>query len=230
MVITLTDSGTKEGTSDDVKLYIPVNPEKIKYRGAARFQEYTIIGLGDAKTPAGEEISSIGWECFFPGEELKSQPYVKKWKAPKTIHNQLEKWKQKGTKLKLNITESPFSLWVYIDTYEAEESGPHGTMYYTIEFSKAITISVEKVAKKATTTKKTSGTSRSSKKTTTKKHTIKSGDTLWGISKKYYKDGSKWKKIYNANKSTIENAAKKRGFKSSNNGNRIWPGTVLKIP
>ena len=96
---------------------------------------------------------------------------------------------------------------------------------------KAITVSVSsvKATKKKTTVKKTTGTARSTKKTT-KKHTIKKGDTLWSISKKYYKKGDKWKTIYNANKTTIENAAKKRGYKSSNNGNRIWPGTVLKIP
>jgi LysM repeat protein len=71
------------------------------------------------------------------------------------------------------------------------------------------------------------------KKTTAKKkntYTIKNGDTLWSISKKYYGTGSKWKTIYTANKSTIENVAKKHGKKSSSTGHWIWAGTKLTIP
>lgn len=230
MVITLTDSGTKKGTSDDIKLYFPVNPEKIEYKSAAHFQKYSLIDKGEVQVPNGEDISSIGWECFFPGEKLKNAPYVSKWKNPSGLHNQIEKWRKNGSKLKLNITTSPFSLWVYIDTYEAKLEGPHGNIYYNIEFTVAIDIVVEKVAKKSNSTNKTTGTDRTSKKTSAKKHNIRSGDTLWGISKKYYKDGNKWKKIYNANKSTIEKAAKKHGKKSSSNGHWIYPGTVLKIP
>ena len=64
----------------------------------------------------------------------------------------------------------------------------------------------------------------------TKSYTIQKGDTLWGISKKFYGNGNKWETIYNANKKVIEDAAKKNGKKSSSNGNLIYPGTKLVIP
>lgn len=66
--------------------------------------------------------------------------------------------------------------------------------------------------------------------TSSKTYTVKKGDCLWKISKKFYGKGSQWKKIYKANKSTIEKAAKKHGRKSSSNGHWIYPGTKLKIP
>lgn len=66
--------------------------------------------------------------------------------------------------------------------------------------------------------------------TSGKSYTIKSGDTLWNIAKKKLGNGARWKEIYNANKTVIENAAKKRGKASSSNGHWIWPGTVLTIP
>ena len=49
-------------------------------------------------------------------------------------------------------------------------------------------------------------------------HTVRTGDNLWKISRRYYGSGKNWKKIYEANRSQI----KKPEF--------LEPGTVLKIP
>lgn len=225
MVITLTESSSQKGTKD-VKLYFPVNPEKMAYSGATYYQEYVILDKGPVKFPSGNEISIINWESFFPGEALQRQPYVTKWQSPNALHKQLETWRTKGTKLKLNITGTPFSMWAYIDSYKPVAEDSYGSLYYTIEFSQAITVSISSTKKK----NQTSGTARVSKTSTQKKYTVKKGDCLWNIAKKYYGSGTQWKKIYNENKTTIENAAKKHGKKSSNNGNLIYPGTVLKIP
>lgn len=61
-------------------------------------------------------------------------------------------------------------------------------------------------------------------------YTIKKGDCLWNIARKFYGNGSKWTKIYDANKTVIENTAKKYGKKSSSNGHWIYPGCKLIIP
>lgn len=84
---------------------------------------------------------------------------------------------------------------------------------------------------KTTATKTTTRTTTKSTTTANKKnYTVVNGDTLWGISKKFYSDGSKWQKIYDANKSTIEAEAKKHGKASSSNGHWIWAGEKLVIP
>lgn len=82
------------------------------------------------------------------------------------------------------------------------------------------------------TTTSTSTTPRDNgnKSSTSTTYIIKSGDTLWHIAKKFYGDGSLWKKIYDANKSIIESTAKKYGYSSSSNGNWIFPNTTLTIP
>lgn len=64
----------------------------------------------------------------------------------------------------------------------------------------------------------------------TKSYTIKKGDTLWAISKRFYGTSSKWETIYQANKKVIEDAAKKHGRKSSSNGHWIYPNTKIIIP
>ena len=69
-------------------------------------------------------------------------------------------------------------------------------------------------AKTATVT--TERTATTAPKTTT--YTVKSGDTLWGIAKKYYGNGAQYTKIYEANKSKIKNP------------NLIYVGQVFTIP
>lgn len=53
-------------------------------------------------------------------------------------------------------------------------------------------------------------------KTTT--YTVKSGDCLWNIAKKYLGDGSRYTEIYNLNKDKIKNP------------NLIYTGQVLTLP
>mgnify|MGYP003291564938 CR=1 FL=1 len=107
MLITISDSKTK--------IYIPVNPEKIAYSGAAYFREYDILNKGPVKVPNGKELTMIGWESFFPGYKLtKNLLYDKFLVTPSYIHNKIESWKNNGTKLKLNITGTPFNLSVNI--------------------------------------------------------------------------------------------------------------------
>ena len=87
---------------------------------------------------------------------------------------------------------------------------------------------------KTPTTTSTSNENRQSEspiqKSETKTHPVKPGDCLWNIAKYYYGSGAKWKTIYNANKTAIENDAKKHGRQSSQEGHWIYPGLVLTIP
>lgn len=52
-----------------------------------------------------------------------------------------------------------------------------------------------------------------------KKYTVVKGDCLWNLAKKFYGDGSKYTKIYDANRNII-----------GSNPNLIYPGQVLTIP
>ena len=74
---------------------------------------------------------------------------------------------------------------------------------------------------KQTTTTKTATVTKERAATTAPKattYTVKKGDTLWGISKKFLGNGAKYNLIYNANKGKIKNP------------NLIYVGQVLTIP
>lgn len=209
-------------------LRIPLLPEEITGNtGDGKFVTYDIMGKGEVAIPTGVGLAKVGWESEFPGKD---------WPVPSMIrgtnegasyyHSLLRKFKRDKTVLNLMVTGYPINMDVYVSSYTYKASGPFGNISYEVEFTecKDIVIKTSTVASstKSSTTKRTT--------TETKTYVVKSGDTCWGISLKYYKNGLEWPKIYKANKEIIERTAKKHGKSSSDNGWWIYPGIRLVIP
>ncbi len=98
----------------------------------------------------------------------------------------------------------------------------YGGCSFTMEITEIRVAKTPLVVKKKNKKKTKSGTKqvtkKSKKNTTVKKYTVKRGDTLWAIAKKYYGNGASYPKIVNVNKDKIKNP------------NLIQIGWVLKIP
>jgi len=103
---------------------------------------------------------------------------------------------------------------VITDFSRDQFGGEPGDIYYQITFAqwRRQIIRIEKAAAKP-------APKREELPETPTTYTVVRGDSLWKISKKFYGTGSKWRTIYNANRSLI-----------GGNPNLIHPGQVLKIP
>lgn len=211
-------SGTRE-------IRIPLLPEELEFpSGDTVGISYEIMGLGEVVIPSGTELGGYVWKSAFPGEQRKNDPMIRgSWIDPKTYDSILKDWKQNGTKLNLLVTGYPINADVYLKKYNGTATGAFGDISYEIEFMEAreIVVTTTKVQQTTTTTRPA---------TTSTTYTIKKGDNLWSIAKKFYGAGSKWGVIYNANKDIIEKTAKKHGKKSSDNGHWVYPGVTLTIP
>ncbi len=129
------------------------------------------------------------------------------------------------------------NLLVSLENYTIEENVDNGfdvmidftfKQYKEYGTVKKIIVNTEQPAVVQTPEKpaETSATTQSK----SEDYVVKSGDCLWNIARAKYGNGSKWKTIYEANKTVIEDTARKYGKKSSSNGHWIYPGTKLIIP
>lgn len=130
-------------------------------------------------------------------------------------------------------------LNVSLEGYDMKESADNAyDITVSLKFKEYVTYGTVKktiINKPQTNSANTSATKKPVQTTVkpasqNKTYKVVKGDSLWKISRKFYGVGSKWKTIYNANKTVIENTAKKYGKKSSSNGHWIYPGTKLIIP
>ena len=208
------------------EIRIPILPEEIAVSyGDGTFVTYDIMNKGEVAEPTGVGLTEVSWKSEFPGSYRTDTSMLHgKRQSPQAYIQIIKSWLNNGTPLNLLVTGYPINTDVYVKGYSENVSGAFGDVPYEIRFIEKKDITIKK------TTVKTAA--KSTKRTTTKttKYTIKKGDTLWGIAKKFLGSGTKWELIYNANKTIIEQTAKKYGRSSSNHGNWIWPGVTLTIP
>lgn len=222
---------------NDKKVYVvPVLPEKIKVTVKGQTTSIDIDKFGEVLHKGKRDAITISFTSFFPA--LYGANYCsclkKEFKEPKKWHSWMIALENAANPCHFVLEGSPFAINMYADitSYSGtEEGGDVGTITYTVELKEHRKPTVSTYKKKAKKpAKKTNSGKRTNNKAKTRTYTIKKGDCLWNIAKKYYGSGSQYTKILNANKSVLDKAAKKHGYSSCRNGNLVFPGTKITIP
>ncbi|MCR0203734.1 LysM peptidoglycan-binding domain-containing protein [[Clostridium] innocuum] len=218
-------------------LKLVVNPASIEFTDVQNNQQINLLEVGTALLLGNRGLIGTTLESFFPSSE---SPFYKRHggtRTPQECKALIKKWKDKGMIVRLIISDMDINLAMAVNSFSTTHREGDDDIYFSLELIEYKTLNVPTV--KVSTKVKSSITKRpatSSKKATSsgsssgRSYTIKGGDTLWAIATRYYGSGTQYMKIYNANKSTIESAAKAHGFSSSQNGHWIWAGTTLTIP
>lgn len=218
-------------------LKLVVNPASVEFTDVQNNQQINLLEVGTALLLGNRGLIGTTLESFFPSSE---SPFYKRHggtRTPQECKALIKKWKDKGMIVRLIISDMDINLAMAVNSFTTTHREGDNDIYYNLELIEYKTLNVPTV--KVSTKVKSSITKRpatSSKKASSsgssggRSYTIKGSDTLWAIATRYYGNGAQYMKIYNANKNTIESAAKAHGFSSSQNGHWIWAGTTLTIP
>lgn len=205
---------------------LPVNPfEDITVKAQGDNKQYNIVDLGEITVIGKRKLKEISIKSLFTGNvypfSTTSSPL-----SAKTYVDNIYALMDKSAPARLIITGdgTDINLLCSIESFEpSQHFGETNEYYYTLslkEYREPVVKRVQIIAKAAAAPKVQANTQpvRATKAPSTKTYTVKSGDCLWNIAKKYYGNGSQYTKIVNANKSKIKNP------------NLIYPGWVLVIP
>ena len=202
---------------DDKDIFrFPVLPSAINVQDYAITNDSNITGLGDVTVFGGKGLRTIEISSFFPNPK-KKYPFVSYTDYPKQYDcvNKIKKWMDKGEVLRFIVTGTEINFQVRITDFEYSEQDGTRDVYFTINLKeyRKIKISSTTPKKKKTDNKDRTDTKETDNKPKQKTYTVKSGDTLYDIAKKYYGKGSDYKKIIEKNKSKYPSLAKSTTLK-----------------
>ena len=209
----ITFNGEKE------KIRLPVLPEKVKISMGTNDQSVDVAGLGEILIAQSRKATEFSFSSFFPAAAFPgiAVQYVTK---PSALRDKLIEWKNSDKPVHLIITGLDIDVYCRITKFiPTEEGGDVGTVHYDISFKeyrepKVRQVKVEISTKTATVQQNTARTDNTTPALT---YTVKKGDCLWNIAKKFLGSGAKYMTIFNLNKGILKNP------------NLIYPGQVLRL-
>lgn len=223
-------------------LTFPITPSKLSIKVGSNNKVVNLIDEGDINILKSPSLIEVEFEARFP---MRNYPYSRSVDSFHNYYDFIKSLKEDKKSFRFIVARSTpngnrtwdTNLLVALEDFEIVEDADEGDdvlITFKLKQYKPYGITTIQVKQQSTTPTTTSTSDKprdtGNKGSKSETYTIKSGDTLWAIAKKFYGDGSKWKKIYEANKSVIESTAKQRGYKSSSNGHWIFPNTKLTIP
>ena len=175
---------------DSLRLPVPV--QEVSVKSGTDINTISLAKGGELGIFAGKKLDTISFSSFYPATERSYCQYP-------------------GNPVRFIITETDINKQFLVDSFEKTyKINGRGDLYFSLSLVEYKEIVIPQIA--PANTNKAPTKTPTSKRPTDKKenkgsktHIVKRGDTLWGLAKKYYGDGSKYMKIANANKDKVKN-------------------------
>lgn len=195
------------------QITLPVTPESFEVSCGRRTETVNIHAVGDVNLPGGLALGSIKISCLFPAQPY---PFALDSGDPYGYVNAIKKLIQKAKPVRFIVSGTGVNERVLIEDIAYGERDGTGDVYATItmrgyrEVGAAQTMAVLGVS----TTRSAGSGSVGSQQS----YTAVYGDTLCGICRKYYGDGS------------YTLAKKLADYNSRPDPNILYVGDILRIP
>ena len=215
-------------------MLLPVAPSKLNINIDNKNKTLVLINDGEVNILKKPGLTDISFTALLPQVKYPFAVYKGKFEKADAFLDKLEQ---------LKVSQKPFqfivsrtfpsgkllfdtNIKVSLESYKILEDVKNGfdvnvevkLKQYRDYGTKTVNVTIKQDKPVATVQNTRPADTSPAPKTQPKTYTVKKGDTLWGIAKKYYGNGSLYTKIFNANKGVIKNP------------NLIYVGQVFTIP
>ena len=219
----------------------PITPAELNMSQGTNNEVVNLINEGDVNILKSPALKEIEFEARFP---MRKYPYSRDVEDITTYMSTFEKLmenKKPFTFMVARQTPNGKRTWdtnikVSLEGYDHKESADEGDdVLISFKLKQYKDYGIKTIKLPNTNNQKAQAPTENrgvgNKDTGSKTYTVKPGDCLWNIAKKELNNATRWKEIYELNKTVIEDTAKKRRKgKDSNNGHWIYPYTKLVLP
>lgn len=197
-------------TEKNTELVLPVTPPSFEISHGINIETINIHTLGDTDLAGYDTLPTFKVDCLFPAYDYPfNQPGIDL--NPYNYTKKFEDWCDNHTILRFIVSETTVNIPVRINDIAYGEKDGTGDVHATITMRKHRMLTAVQIAN-------TGNSSRPVEKKTAamQTYTIKRGDTLWAICRKFYGKPTLYSKLASYN-----------GIK---NANLIYAGNTLNIP
>lgn len=212
---------------------LPIPPKKLELKISNQNKTYDLMNYSEINVLKNPGLTSIEFEVLLPNVKYPFAMYKNDFQNAKYYLGILENLKVNKSAFQFIVIRKfpngnsifDTNIKVSIEDYTITDSTDEGfdtkvkikLKQYREYSTKTVQVTIKQYKPPVVTRTVTTNNTAASKPSG-QNYTVKRGDCLWNIAKKYYGNGSKYTTIYNANRNKIKNP------------NLIYPGQVLWIP
>lgn len=193
------------------ELIFPVTPSSYTWEKGARIETISLDRTGDLALFGGKTLASATLELLLPAT-LYSFCNPGALADPEHYLTRLGSWLREGRVLRWLVSGTGVNAQVLLESLRYGEADGTNDVTATLKLRQYRLPQAPLV--ETGSSERPSGTGAAQRRT----YTVVKGDSLWGIARKFYGDGSLYLRLAAANSAIIKNP------------NLIYPGQVLTIP
>ena len=212
---------------------LPIPPSKLELKISNNNKTYDLINYSQINVLKNPGLSSLEFEVVLPNTKYPFAMYKNNFQNAKYYLGVLENLKVNRSAFQFIVVRKfpngkdifNTNIKVALEEYTITDTTEEGfdtkvkikLKQYKEYPTKKVQVTIKQYRPPAVTRTVTTNNTAVAKPSG-QNYTVKRGDCLWNIAKRFYGNGAKYTTIYNANRSKIRNP------------NLIYPGQVLWIP
>ena len=213
---------------------LPIPPKKLELKISNQNKTYDLMNYSEINVLKNPGLTSIEFEVLLPNVKYPFAMYKNDFQNAKYYLGILENLKVNKSAFQFIVIRKfpngtgifDTNIKVSLEDYTITDSTDEGfdtkvkikLKQYREYSTKTVQVTIKQYKPPVVTRTVTTNNTAAASKPSGQNYTVRSGDCLWNIAKKFYGNGSQYTKIYNANRDKIKNP------------NLIYPNQVLWIP